>query len=232
MLYWATNSMAQRDDIVLSKDKKEFAFNSIKELKEGALVVRLKTNHRKIKQLENTLKSSKLKKNQRKRYQAMLDGTIKTRDDFNNAISDMFMDSFSFCSVYLMYDSCSRALKNGVRSGIFLGPDKTASPSIQLKEKHVFIINYKKSSSDFPVDVLRMQKLHERLEDPFPYYLQLRESWVNQINSPRAAQAVIQLDRKLRNFYSRALEYDIKKAERLAKKEARKAEKEAEKQNK
>ena len=81
---------AQREDIVLQKERKEFAYQSIKELKEGALVVRLKTNQRKIQLLERTLRSSKLNKNQRKRHQAMLDGTLQTRNDFNEAIADMF----------------------------------------------------------------------------------------------------------------------------------------------
>ncbi len=213
---------AQREDIVLQKERKEFAYQSIKELKEGALVVRLKTNHRKIQLLENTLKSSSLKKNQRKRHQAMLDGTIKTRDDFNKAIADIFMDSFSFCSVYLMHDTSTNSLKKGIKSGIFLDSNQVVDPSIKLIESTIFIINYKKKSSEFPFDVLRMQKLKERLDDPFPYYMQLRESWLNQINSPRAAQAVVQLDRKLSGFYSRALFYDQKKAEKAAIKKTKK----------
>ncbi|MCH2021616.1 MAG: hypothetical protein MK207_03975 [Saprospiraceae bacterium] len=205
----------QRDDIVVPKEKKAYAYSSIKELKEGAIVVRLKTNHRKIQLLEKTLKSNGLNKNQRKRHQAILDGTIAVRDAFNNAIADMFLDSFSFCPVYLMYDTCSNALKSGQKEGIFLNKDKTADSSIELNEPHVFLVNYKKSSGEFPFDVLRMQKLNDRLEDPFPYFIQLRESWINQINTPRAARAVVQLDRKLKNFYNRALAYDIKVANKM-----------------
>ena len=55
VLMLGSNVFAQRDDIVLTKEKKEFAFNSIKELKEGALVVRLKTNQRKIEIIERNL---------------------------------------------------------------------------------------------------------------------------------------------------------------------------------
>ena len=140
--------MAQREDIVLQKERKEFAYKSIKELKEGALVVRLKTNHRKIGLLESTLRSSSLKKNQRKRHQAMLDATIKTRDDFNNAIADMFIDSFSFCTVYLMYDTSTNSLKKGIRAGFLLDSTKNINPDIQISESAIFIINYKKKSSE------------------------------------------------------------------------------------
>ena len=220
LLYWAGTAIAQRDDIVLTKEKKEFAFNSIKELKEGALVVRLKTNHRKIEILERTLRNPKLTKQQRKRHENILAGTIKQRDGFNKAIAKMFMDSFRFCSVYLMYDTCTQALNNGTREGIFLDENHEYSSSITLKESHVFIINYKKKSAEFPFDILRMRKLKEKLEDPFPYYAAIRESWVNQVNAPRASQAVVQLDRRLHKFYDRALDYDDKMQKRAARKAA------------
>lgn len=213
---------AQRDDIVLTKEKKEFAFNSIKELKQGALVVRLKTNHRKIAILERTLKDPNLSSRQRDRHEGILKGTIRVRDEFNNALVAMFNKSFNFCPVYFMYDTSSTTLKNGAKTGIFLNAEKELDANIELKEDHVFLVNYKKKSAEFPFDVLRVQKLKERLEEPFPYYVSIRESWINQINSPRAAAAVGQLDQKLEAFYQRALEYDKKMAERAARNAANK----------
>jgi hypothetical protein len=207
---------AQRDDIVLTKEKKEFAFNSIKELKDGAMVVRLKTNHRKIAIIERNLRSTTLTKGQRKRQAAILTATIKARDEFNDAIASMFLDSFTYCPVYVMYDTCSSALNKGVREGLFLGKEGKIDPSIKIDEAHIFIVNYKESGAEFPFDVLRVRKLKEKLEDPFPYYIALRESWVNQVNSPRASRAVQQLNRKLYSFYRRSLEYDKKMEERAA----------------
>ena len=216
LVCWLSTSFAQRDDIVLAKDKKIFAYNSVKELREGALVVRLKTNHRKIAILERTLRDPKLTKHQRKRHQNILDGTIKRRDELNNAIADMFMDSFKFCPVYVMYDTCSAALNKGVRKGLFLNKEKELDPSIELKEEHIFLVNYKKSGGEFPFDVLRVRKLKEKLDEPFPYYITLRESWVNQINTPRAEQAVFVLENRLHRVYARALEYDKKQAKKDA----------------
>ena len=100
-------------------------------------------------------------------------------------------------SLYLKYAS------NGYND-YFCKQFSYRSYDIQEFIKYIFIINYKKKSSEFPFDVLRMQKLHERLDDPFPYYMQLRESWLNNVNSPRAAQAVIQLDKRLNVFLNRA----------------------------
>lgn len=222
LLGWGLSLSAQRDDIVLTKEKKEFAFNSIKELKDGALIVRLKTNQRKIEILERTLRDPKLTKHQRKRHENILKGTIRARDEFNDAIASMFLDSFSFCPIYLMYDTCSIALKKGQRSGLFLNTNKELEPSIMLEEPNVFIVNYKKRSGEFPFDILRVRKLEEKLNEPFPYYVALRESWVNQINTPRASRAVVQLNRKLYNFYYRALDYDKKMQERAARNAANK----------
>jgi hypothetical protein len=207
---------AQRDDIVLTKEKKEYAFNSIKELKDGAMVVRLKTNQRKIEIIERNLRNTKLSKGQRKRQAAILAGTLQRRDEFNKAIGAMFLDSFDFCPVYLMYDTCSRALNKGVREGLFLGKNKEVDPSIKIKEANIFIVNYKERGAEFPYDVLRVRKLKEKLEDPFPYYVALRASWINQINTPRASRAVRHLNRKFYSFYRRALEYDEKMEERAA----------------
>ena len=169
-------SIAQRNDILLQSERKEFAEKSIHELKKGAIVVRLKTNHRKISMLQATLRSPKIKEKQRKRHQKMLDNTIGTRDAINQSIMDMFLDSFSFCPVYVMYDTASRSLNQGVRKGIFLDKDKNIDPTIELIEPHVFLVNYRKQSGEFPFDVLLIRRLEERLEEPFPYFVELRES--------------------------------------------------------
>lgn len=223
VLMLGSNVFAQRDDIVLTKEKKEFAFNSIKELKDGALVVRLKTNHRKIEIIERNLNNPNLTKAQRKRQEAILEGTLKTRDEFNEAIANMFLDSFTFCPVYVMYDTCSSALNRGVREGLFLGKDNKVDPTIKINETDIFIVNYKKSGAEFPFDVLRVRKLKEKLEDPFPYYIALRASWINQVNTPRASRAVQQLNRKFYSFYKRSLEYDKKQEERAARNAANNA---------
>lgn len=223
VLMLGSNVFAQRDDIVLTKEKKEYAFNSIKELKNGAMVVRLKTNHRKIEIIERSLRSPNLKKGQRKRQEAILEGVLKTRNQFNEAIATMFLDSFTFCPVYLMYDTCSKALNQGVREGLFLGENNKIDPSIKIKEANIFIVNYKESGAEFPYDVLRVRKLKEKLEDPFPYYVSLRASWINQVNTPRASKAVQHLNRKFYSFYRRSLDYDKKMAERAARNAANKA---------
>lgn len=217
---WQTILWAQRDDIPLLRDRQDFAVRSIQELKKnGAIVLRLKTNYRKLSIMEKTLGSSKLTTAQRKRHQAIFDATIARRDAFNESLVTGFTKNFGFCPVYIMYDTSSRDLLSGVRTGIFLNAQGAIDPSIKLEQQHIFIASFKERSADFPFAVLYLQRLEENLEEPFPYYVPIRESWVNEINAPRAVKAVAQLDKKLIVFLQRAIEYQAKqKAKKTSKK--------------
>lgn len=221
---WQTTLWGQRDDMPLLKERQDFAARSIQELKNnGAVVLRLKTNHRKLTIMERTLRSSKLTDAQRKRHQAIYEATIARRDAFNESLKGSFLNNFDFCPVYVLYDTSSKALARGVRAGIFLNEKGEVDPNIQLTEAHVFIASFKEKGADFPFDVLLVQRLEEKLVEPFPYYVSIRSSWVNDINAPRAAKAVVQLNQKFNIFLERALEYETKKKEKSAKEAAKKS---------
>lgn len=210
---------AQREDIPLLNERQDFSARSIQELKDnGAIVLRLKTYHKKLSILERTLESSKLSKAQKKRHQGIYEATIRHRDAFNESLKSGFTKDFDFCPVYIMHDTSSKALASGVRAGIFLNEQGEVDPSIKLGEEHVFIASFKEKGATFPYDVLYVQRLEEKLCEPFPYNVPIRESWVNDINAPRAAKAVLQLDKKLDIFLERAIEYQAKQKEKQAKK--------------
>lgn len=197
----------QRDDLHYSKEKKAYAQASIIDLKErGALVLRLRTNHRKITMLEQTLASKRLTRQERRRHQRMLDNTIKRRDLFNESLRHAFTNTFDFCPVYVMYDTSSTQLKSGVRSGIFLNNQREIDPNITLTEEAVFLVNFKDKSAQFPYDVLRMRRLEEKLEAPFPYVIPIRASWLHEVNSPRVSKAVLALQAKLKRYHARVLQ--------------------------
>lgn len=201
----------QRDDLHTQKEKKAYAQASIMDLKErGALVLRLRTDHRKIKLLERTLASESLSEHQRSRHQRMLENTIKRRDLFNDALRHAFVETFNFCPIYVMYDTSSRPLKAGVRSGIFLNDQREIDPTIRLEEEAIFVVNFKDKSGEFPYDVLRMQRLEDKLDHPFPYVVPIRASWLSEINAPRAAGAVNALQKKLKRYYAFVLEQKAK----------------------
>ncbi len=197
---------AQRSDIMLQNEKVAFAKESIQILNKGVLVVCLKAYKQKINALNATIKSSKSTAKQKKRYQKILDGTIKRRDEFNDAILSAFLDTFNFCPVYIIYDYSTKDLIKGKRKGIFLNRNKELDNSIQIdSSKAIFTVFFRAKSANFPYDVLKMRKLKENLEEPFPYFMPLRASWVNQINTPRIKVAVIKWDSKLKKLYEWAV---------------------------
>lgn len=204
---------AQRDDLPTPKEKKSYAQASIIDLKErGAMVLRLRTDHRKIALLNQTLASDQLTPQQRKHHENLLEGTLRRRDGFNQALYSAFTRTFDFCPVYVIYDTSTTHLKAGKRAGFFLNEKQAVDPSIELKESAIFLVNFKDKSAEFPYDVLRVRRLEEKLEEPFPYVVPIRASWLRKMNSPRAAKSVELLQNKLVRYHQRVLQQKAKEA--------------------
>lgn len=204
LLLFVHEASSQRDDIVLQKEKKAYSQKAVIDLKNGVLVLRLKTNHRKIAILEQNAKSTRLSQKQRDRYKRILDGTIQRRDQFNSALIRAVMDSFSFCQVQVIFDTSTTSLRNGLRQGIFLGKDMKIDPMQSIDpQTPVFLLNFQENNSQFPFDILLIQRLSEKLIEPFPYFVEVRESWINDVNTPGAVRAAARLDRKLWKYYER-----------------------------
>ena len=204
MLLLVHAASSQRDDIVLQKEKKSNSQKAVVDLKNGVLVLRLKTNHRKIAILEQNAKSTRLSQKQRDRYKRILDGTIQRRDQFNSALISALMDSFSFCPVQVIFDTSTTSLRKGLRKGIFLSKDMKIDPMQSIDpQTPVFLLNFQENNSRFPFDILVIQRLSEKLTEPFPYFVEVRESWINDVNTPGAIRAAARLDRKLWKYYER-----------------------------
>ena len=201
----------QRDDLLTPNAKRSHAETAILDLKNnGAMVLRLRTDHRKIDLLQQTLASEQLSDQQRRHHERLLESTLRRRDAFNQALRHAFTQAFNFCPVYVMYDTSSSYLAEGQRAGLFLNEQQEVDASIELKEDHVFLVNFKDRSAEFPYDVLRVRRLEEKLDEPFPYVVPIRESWLNNVNSPRAAKSVALLQNRLIRYYQRVLERQAK----------------------
>lgn len=202
--FLVTVGWSQRDDIVLQKEKKAHSQQAIIDMKNGVLVLRLRTNHRKIALLEQNARSQQLKPKQRERYQRILEGTIQRRDQFNKALLNIVMDSFTFCPVAIVYDTSSASIRQGVRKGIFYDRELNLNDQFSIeKDVPLFFMNFQDKNSRFPFDVLLIQRSTEKLTEPFPYFVEVRESWINDVNTPGAVRAVARLDRKLWRYYDR-----------------------------
>ena len=189
-----------------SKDNRLESFEAVKEMKYGGvLVVRLKTNYVKIRALEKELTNPNISASKKKRLQTILVETISRRDALNETMAKTFLDSFSFCPVYLSYDSSANSLKNGLRKGIFLNSSLQIDADISIPDTaKIFIAYYHEKSGNYPSDGLMIRRLGSELADPFPHYTAVKESFLNEQNTPRLRKVILMLDKRLRELLARA----------------------------
>lgn len=161
------------------KRKTVIAAWQINELKEGALVVRLKTNKKLIDAL-NAQGNKELALEKQKEQYAINKNTLYAYKDF-----------FTFCKVYFIFSNSSDSLMNGVRTGIFLDSNLNIDPNITLAEKFFMLAErdygYNSSIGFLPEDSARKaiekgnpvremaivlkNKYGHQLKGPFPYFI-------------------------------------------------------------
>jgi hypothetical protein len=150
----------------------------INQLKNGALVVRLKTNHLLISQLKKRGEEHLAEK-------ARLEQAA-----VNVSMIKAYLHNYNFSKVYFIYSHSSDSLLNGTRSGIFIDTTLKVNPSITMPEKFYLIAEpdyiYNSSlgfvredsarsvveagnpsSSEKPIVV--KNKYGHQLKSPFPY---------------------------------------------------------------
>ncbi len=106
-----------------NKRSKVVSFWQISELKEGAIVVRLRNNRLLIDELNKSGKKELAKQKIMEQY-AMNKNTMMA-----------YLDHLDFCKVYFIYSNSSDSLMNGSRKGIFLDTSLNINPEIELKER-------------------------------------------------------------------------------------------------
>jgi hypothetical protein len=160
------------------KKRKTIAAWQINKLKDGALVVKLKTNDLQIKAFKNIGEIAKAKE--------------KTIETFiiNKNIMMAYIDNFKFCKLYFIYSNSNDSLMNGVRKGIFLDTNLVVDPSIVMNEGYYliaekdFVYNssigfVKQDTAKFVTehgnpsggtyDIVIKNKYGHQLKHPFPY---------------------------------------------------------------
>jgi hypothetical protein len=160
-----------------NKRSKTVSFWQINELKEGAIVVRLRNNRLLIEELNKSGKKDLAKQKIMEQY-AMNKNTMMA-----------YLDHLDFCKVYFIYSNSSDSLMNGSRKGIFLDTTLNINPEIELKEQFYLIaerdygynstIGFVKEDSAHLVHengtavrmmaIVLKNKYTHQLKAPFPY---------------------------------------------------------------
>lgn len=196
LLVEAGISRAQLPDHSQMKDK-EYAQYCIKNLKNGALVVRLNFKTKAINALTQAGNTNGA--NQIRYVQA----------EENTVIMWAFTKYLKFCPVYYISFDSTIALQQGKKSGVFLDENLKVDTALSLKADFFLFAEHGMLETNVPADktqpdqettqrglmedalVLRNKNL-DLLKDPFPYYVHWG-GWEGRVKK---------LEKKLQKFYS------------------------------
>ncbi len=179
-----------------------YSAQQIKELKHGALIVRLKTNDKSVEAYRNAGQN------------ALADKIVAERNELNLKIAQAFTYYFTFCKVYFIYAKNSEALQKK-QPGIFLNDKLEPDTSIKLKESYYLTAEYGSFTTNERVDeyhysgvnrtqpststagssaLVIMDSTFNQLQEPFPF--------VSPVYLGAFIKAAEQLDRQLNKFYT------------------------------
>lgn len=208
-------SVLSQEDTLTAKEfralKREMAVTQIRELKEGVLLIQLKTSQNTI---DAYIKKGNLKKA----------NFIKARQDQDNkSIIKGFRDYFNFCPVYFCYSTDRNNLKNKDYSKItFLDDDlKPIVIPLNLTEVNYYISGIAKNNynnttldniSNFKTDYdnsiqfdafIINNKNFQQLSAPFPYYAKTHHAV--KVNDKKRWESIKKLNYRLHTFHKNNL---------------------------
>jgi len=157
------------------KERKARADSIANALKDGVLVIRLKSYRNNLEAMDKSLASRRLSKKERKRLQKTRDMMVNDRDRFNNELVQAFDTLYDFSKFRIMYDTASHLLLSGVENGYFLNNQLELDPKISLEKQQPFAILGEGSRNKEGVHGLVVYDAEgEIVAAPFPSFFDFR----------------------------------------------------------
>ena len=184
----------------------------IQDLKEGVLVVRLKSGDKKATELQRLIDSPNVSAKRKIQLEEQLHQTIFDQKTFNTQQVYAFRNMYKFSKVLFMFDTASSELKAGKQSGYFLNDQLEVDESISLDDQVFYVASIAPLESGADGLVI-MDKTYTPLKRPFPYFVKLRSvgQVIASIFTPKTANEVDflrvckKLDKKLHKYYKKQL---------------------------
>jgi hypothetical protein len=101
-------------------------------IKNGGLILRLSSNHNKLKEMNRLANDPKMRIEQRNYWKDQYYLLEKETKEENLKLIGSFTDKYDFSKVYFMPDTAAHLLKKGIKKGIFLNNQLEIDPSIEL----------------------------------------------------------------------------------------------------
>jgi hypothetical protein len=220
LLFWVTNiSFAQTQTVLNNYDalsleeRTERSIKAINDLKDGVLVVRLKTGSNKIQTLQRVANSPDISEKERLRLESMMLNEAENISKENTWLHNAFTEKYNFSEVLYFFDTSSVLLKNGVQSGYFLNEKLEVDPSVSLNNRPFLVAFYGASSSAYKSSQEGLVVLDEHfieLSEPFPHYTDVSSFWKIFIDTAAEKKSILgtvkSFDKRLTFFYKRRVD--------------------------
>lgn len=220
LLFWVANISFAQTQTVLSnydalsvEERTERGIKAINDLKDGVLVVRLKTGSKKIQTLQRVANSPDISEKERLRLESMMLNETENISNENTWLQDALTQKYTFSDVLYFFDTSSVLLKNGIQSGYFLNEELKVDPSISLNNRNFLVVFYGSSSSAYKNSQEGLVVLDENfieLSEPFPHYTDISSFWklfIDTAAEKRSLLGVVKsFDKRLKFFYKRRVD--------------------------
>ena len=195
-----------------TRNLKQRSASQIRNMKNGVLLVRLRTSEIAIRNL---------KKSGNEKMAATLQ---RQQDAANQRIIYAFQKQFSFCPVFFFYSSDTDKVKAGKTSGFFLNNQLQVDPNLAIPDTNYFVaeiteLEQFRANPDSPEEsvnaevsfkalVIRDYKFHQ-LAKPFPFFIKAASNFPPRKRSE--VEMVDMLDARLEAYYKSTLSKAEKK---------------------
>jgi len=153
---------------------KMLARKQIKELKDGVLIFRLKTNDKALKKLENILNNPATSERSKQRIRKKTIPNLKSvTTELNKKIIRAFEEAYTFSDVYFMPDTCTKSLQSNDNVTCLTDATGKAVSGEVLNGKNIFLADYGTLSNDKTSSITGLiisDKASNTLLPPFPYF--------------------------------------------------------------
>jgi|GEM_PF-1825490 hypothetical protein len=194
------------DEVSTSKIKRFEAVLVVNELQTNSLIVMLRTNEKRLRELGILSRSSEITAKQRSGIEAKIAAMRAKNETVNNALINSFKESYGFSKVYFIYDTSLTSLKNGIKNGIFVNENGEVDKSIELTTANYYFCNFTLVSRSNESEGLVIYDANiERIAAPFPTVSVAGSSGLNML---------MQILTSDNNYQKRAITKDVEKLQK------------------
>ncbi len=200
---------AHDDDLLESIDNK--SWNALEHLKDGQLLVRLKSESKKIAALNKELDRAVICSAREKQLIQEIVKITNRRDSFNLAFIQAMRLNFKFCPVYFYYDKRHTELKkNHFFGSIFLDSLLHEVVENRIGNSNIVILKHDETPNQHLEAFLFVDTLGINYSSPFPKYQRVNtlSTWINSIDDPKSKYT------QNANLYARKLNIKLFKVSR------------------